>query len=282
MEKRQIGRIIARVAATYGDPVLFERRAKEAAGVIPPEDLWELSEFYHKPPHKPEKAKGDFEGLGEWMEVCQETVFAILYHIGGRALPVVRRAAFGDYDWTQPKAMRVLTRFVNDGVRAEEIVNEFLFELPYMDDPRSREYAEHFLAQMNHDSPELREAVGRAVEEAKERDAVAALRLLESLAEVSPDAARAEEEFLRAVMRGEGVRDRHPLLDGALISLDEEGNEREVIWPYGPPPPDLHRIRAALLLFRLFPEDAEAVREIERFAREHPEAEVRRVLLQYL
>jgi hypothetical protein len=54
----------------------------------------------------------------------------LFFHFGAAALPILRRVAFGDYDWTQGNAIEVLVRLAAVGVDREQIVAELRREFP--------------------------------------------------------------------------------------------------------------------------------------------------------
>ncbi|MCA1594137.1 MAG: hypothetical protein LC754_16225, partial [Acidobacteria bacterium] len=199
LQPKHIKRVIARVAEKFESPEAFDRKAREEAAQFPREDIWELTAFFHNPPDKPDEVRDEFNNLGEWMEVCQDAVFAILYHIGEASLPILDRFAFGTYDWTQVKALRTLCRLANQGIQTEKIVGEILFNLPYLE--QARDQAIYYLAGVKCDLPELKEAIAREIAERQAGDPVAALSIIGNLANVSPEAAKEYADFLRGLMR---------------------------------------------------------------------------------
>jgi len=69
--KSSVGERVARVAASITSPETFHRRARLAAEVLGPRRIAFLPAFFHKPPSIPDEVKDQFQGLGQWMEVCQ-------------------------------------------------------------------------------------------------------------------------------------------------------------------------------------------------------------------
>jgi hypothetical protein len=49
-----------------------------------------------------------------------EAAFEILYNLGEAALPLLRKIAFGEYDWTQGNAIEILRRWAAEGVDREQ------------------------------------------------------------------------------------------------------------------------------------------------------------------
>jgi hypothetical protein len=64
--------------------------------------------------------------------VCQFQAFAILYNLGEAALLLLRKIAFGKYDWTQGNAIDILCRLAAEGVDRERTISELCRELPDM------------------------------------------------------------------------------------------------------------------------------------------------------
>ena len=94
------------------------------------EHLWTLFHLEHTPPA--ELTTGAFPGLGQWMTARQFAIFEIFYNFGHAALPILKRVAFGEYDWTQGNAIEVLCRLAADGVSRQEIVDGLVEHLPMM------------------------------------------------------------------------------------------------------------------------------------------------------
>ncbi len=102
------GEKIAWVTVTINTPDLFYARVTLLAEELDAICLPLLPGFFPHPPTLPAEERSQFSGLGQWMSVCQAAIFAMLYSFREAALPFLRQAAFGVYDWTQARAMEVL------------------------------------------------------------------------------------------------------------------------------------------------------------------------------
>lgn len=131
--KEKTGNAIASVAvSTLESTETFRSKAKLAANELGAECVSVISSFFHTPPKKPAELNGNFEGLGAWMAVCQFATFEILYNLREDALPLLRKVAFGKYDWTQGNAVEILCRLAAEGIEREKIIAELKRELPKM------------------------------------------------------------------------------------------------------------------------------------------------------
>jgi hypothetical protein len=121
---RMTGEKIAWVAVAIDSREEFERRAHQAAQELGPSGIGKLASYFHHPPSKPEEATDRFNGLGEWMDICQAAIFEIYYNSRETALPALRSSACGEYDWTQTRAIGVLCRLAFEGIERDRIAEE--------------------------------------------------------------------------------------------------------------------------------------------------------------
>lgn len=123
--------LVESVAVHRHDPERFTRAAAEVAARLPPTAVEMLATLYHEPSEPPPR-KFDYDrcGLGGWLVAWQFAIFELFYHIGLPALPVLRRTAYGEYDWTQANAVEILVRLAAAGLEREEIVAEIRGEFP--------------------------------------------------------------------------------------------------------------------------------------------------------
>ncbi len=273
---------IAYVAEAIKDHDAFQHRAKDVADKLGPSALAILPAYFHDPPSKPASLSGHFEGLGAWLYVCQQAIFEVFYHLRSASIDLLREVAFGDYDWTQEIALRTLCRFAQEGVESEALIDEICSQLDaFRYEVLMPTVA--YLCGAGVPTPTLKQSLeGLIAEFMADGDPVNVLDVLEQYAEVYPEPAQAYSDFLMGLVRGEGLADRHPVLDGALISTQEDGEE-EVIWgPGGPPPEDIHSIRAAFLLHRIGEEREEVEAYLRRWQAAHPDAEMRARIEAYL
>ena len=108
----------------------FRQRAKIAAGELGPESIDQLSKMFHSEHSPPEELAEKFSGFGFWIAARQFAIFEMYYHFGVDAIPILRRVAYGEYDWTQGNAIEVLCRLAADGINRDEIMDELKQEFP--------------------------------------------------------------------------------------------------------------------------------------------------------
>ena len=102
----------------------FKRGAATKAKSLKPADLRDLESMLYDPPKKPSTYDFEKHGLSGWLSACQFAIFELIYNLGDDALPIVRRIAWGEYDWTQGNAIELLIRFAADGIERKEIIEE--------------------------------------------------------------------------------------------------------------------------------------------------------------
>jgi hypothetical protein len=273
-----VGEKIAWVAASITTPEIFHDRARLAAEELGPRCITYLPAFFHKPPSLPHEVKDQFHGLGEWMAICQAAIFEMLYFFREASLPLLRQVAFGVYDWTQARAIEILCKLALEGIERAQIERELAQALPqlrYETMLRIR----NVLAQLAVVAPQLKAVFHTLIDEYVYDGPAEALNLIEALVFADPPLARGYEAFLRRIMYGELLADRHPILDGAVLELKPDGS---TIIHGTPLPDDFHAIRAALVLLRLVPTDEAVLAALHHWAATHPDEKVRRELGQRL
>lgn len=276
--KSSVGEQIAWVAASITTPETFHSRARLAAEALGPRCIPLLPGFFHKPPPIPDEVKDQFQGLGQWMEVCQAAIFEILFYFREAALALLRQVAFGVYDWTQARAIEILCKLALEGLERQQIEKELAHALPQLRYETVMQ-ARSALAQLAVVAPQLKAAFHALIYEYMQDDPVDALDLIEALAFADPSSVKEYETFLHKLMRGEMLAGRHPILDGAILELKPDGSE---IVHGTPLPDDYHAIRASLVLLRLFPDDETVIGVIRQWAAAHPDEKVRQELRQQL
>ncbi len=278
IERLSVGEKIAWVAAVITTPETFHKRARLATEELGAQCIPLLPSFFHKPPSSPGEAGDQFQGLGQWMAVCQAAIFEMLYYFREASLPLLRQVAFGEYDWTQARAIEILCKFASEGIEREQIDRELAQELPQLRYETVMS-VRSVLAQLTAVAHRLKVAFHALIHEYMQEDPVDALDLIEALASADPPSTRVYEAFLRKLMRGEMLAGRHPILDGHIIEQKPDGSE---IVHGTPLPSDFHPIRATLVLLRLLPDDETIVAEVRRWATIHPDKQVREELRQQL
>ncbi|BDI28806.1 hypothetical protein CCAX7_008570 [Capsulimonas corticalis] len=274
MEKRGVADWIAATASSENKEA-FQDNARKAARALGAKYIDELPPFFHRPPAIPDGQSERFRGLGSWMAACQAAIFEILYMLREPALPLLRKVAFGNYDWTQANAVDILCRFGIEGLEREAIAREIAQNIP---DWRYEliMYSINSLAKFALYAPPVAQALRELIEESIEEDPIDTLSILEPLVQYAPDEARKYTPLLREIMQVHGREQRHPLLDGHVMSFSTVNSvtvENEI---ENPTPQDIHAIRAAFLLRDLIPEDTEAEKNLRSWALHHTNETIRK------
>jgi len=124
---------VARLAALILDSGLsdeFRAQAEKLAGSISEEDVTDLERLFHHPPPEPDTYDFQKHGLGGWISACQFAAFELLYNMGEPAMPLLRKIAWGPYDWTQGNAIEIMLRFAARGIATEAIVEDVKQNFP--------------------------------------------------------------------------------------------------------------------------------------------------------
>ncbi|MBL7982250.1 MAG: hypothetical protein JNL52_10640 [Flavobacteriales bacterium] len=117
------------VARAFEDQQRFTNAARAVAEQLPISEAALLTNSFHQnPPVPPELVPvlSKYGVLGVWMDVCQNAILEVLFHYREQALPILYPIAFGPYDWTQYKAVHVLTRLADAGVQHDEVRSRLL------------------------------------------------------------------------------------------------------------------------------------------------------------
>jgi hypothetical protein len=124
--------LVSSVAVLIDNPEQFSARAAVAAEQLGSSAIAELSTRFHSPPEPPPPGFGyEQRGLCGWLSAWQFAIFELFFQFGAIALPVLRRVAFGEYDWTQGNAVEVLVRLAAAGIQREQIITEVRREFPH-------------------------------------------------------------------------------------------------------------------------------------------------------
>lgn len=97
-----------------------------------------------------------------------------------------------------------------------------------------------------------------------------------------PDIVKSKLEFIKSIARGKGIENRSPILDGAVLSIDKDGNEsysirgEEIEGSFE----EAHRINAAVLFYRLDSTDKEINKLIEYWAKNAKEESHRNMIIE--
>lgn len=279
----ELEKFLIEVAKEFEDKDKFKSAAKKVAFELEFEKAKELPRYFHDNPPEPEslKSKTAKYGLfGVWMNICQDSVFEILYNYKEKAIPTLYSIGFGVYDWTQYKAIDILCRLADEGIQTDEIVkeigdkiNQFRYEavLPSIKS----------LSRISN-NPEVPKIVLNIFEEYSNEDPIDGLHILRVLEKNYSDIVKSKFEFIKSIARGKGIENRSPLLDGAVLSIDKDGNEsysirgEEIEGNFE----ELHRINAAALFYRLDSTDKEINELIEYWAKSAKEESHRNMIIE--
>ena len=272
------------VASAFHDWPVFQERARIAAQELGPECIDFMPGQFHGSATPPPELKSEFPGYGDWMSARQFAIFEILYHFGEASLPLLRQVGFGQYDWTQANAIRILCRLGVNGFQREQISEEVAEAFPTWREETIYNSI-HALSHLAKYSPSLLAQLDTFVKHLATYDSVDALDILGPLAKYNSEYVREHEKMLREIMDEHGMGIRDPLLDGQVV--EERGENGEVIMtaksgPEHPSIPDYHAIRAALILLGLFPDDQETLKKVEWWQQNHPDKNVRKALAECL
>jgi len=281
-KSKDVGEHIAQVASVAGDGDEVSRRAQAAATSLGRQAIAKSRAYFWTPPPKPRGFENRFHGLGEWMSMCQSAIFEIWFHLGDAALEDLRSVAFGAYDWTQAHATTVLCRLALDGIETQRSAEQIALALPGWRYEQVMRVCGR-VGQLAARSEVLQRAYDTLTDGYRDDDPVAAFELIAAAAPWRPGDARARYgDFLRDLMGGAGLEGRTAFNDGHVVT-SADGNA--LVAKGGPTYPqvdDFHRIRAALLLHELLPDDAEVTARLGMWAADHPDEDVRQQLRQIL
>ncbi len=266
--------LLIEVAQEFEDSNKFKEAAQAVANQLEFSSAIALTQYFHQTPPEPEALKSKtrkYGLLGIWISICQNAIFEILYNYKAQAIPTLYSIGFGEYDWTQYKAIDVLCRLANEGIETEAIIKniggkiqDFRYEaaMPSLES----------LATIP-DNNEVSKIILKMFDEYADGDPIDGLYILRLLAFNYPIEAKTKLSFIKAIAKGEGIENRSPFLDGAVVSVDKEGNEtysmggQEIEGTFE----ETHKITAAALYFFLDQEDSEINQLIdfwERHAKE--------------
>ena len=120
------------VAAVVDNEDQFKERAQKAALELDSESIDQLTRLLHSEHTPPKELEEKFPRLGQWIAARQFAIFEVLYQLREAALPVLRRIAFGEYDWTQGNAIEILCRLAAQGVDRHGVIEDLKSHLGSM------------------------------------------------------------------------------------------------------------------------------------------------------
>lgn len=278
----EVGQHIARVAAAADEPEEFSRRAAQSAATLGRKAIRKSRPYFWSPPRKPDELQGRFEGLGEWMAVCQAAIFEIWFHLGKVALADLRRVAFGLYDWTQANATDILCRLARDGLETAQTAEQIAKALPAWRYEQVMRVCRS-VAELAARSPVLQDAYEQIIDEYRSRDPIDGFELIAAAVKFSRERMKHRySDFLRGLSDGIGLEGRTAYDDGHVVPTGDGKGITARSGPTYPQLEDFHKIRAAILLHELQPDDADITTRLERWASDHPDDGVRSQLRKIL
>lgn len=272
---------LLQVAQEFEDEIEFKSAAKRVAYQLEFEKAIELLRYFHDNPPEPESLKSKtakYGMFGVWMSICQDSVFEILYNYKEKAIPTLYSIGFGDYDWTQYKAIDILCRFAGEGIQTNEIVkdigdkiNHFRYEAVF---PSIESLS------LISDNPEIPKIILNLFEKYSNDDLIDGLHILRILLKNYPDNVKSKLAFIKSIALGKGIENRSPLLDGAVLSIDKDRNESYSIRGERIEEnfEESHRINAATLFYQLDSSDIEINELINHWEKNAKEESHRRMV----
>jgi len=252
--------LLIEVAREFEDENRFNEVAKNVASKLEFSRAKSLTRYFHNNPPEPDtlKSKTSKYGiLGVWMDICQNSIFEILFNYKEQAIPTLYSIGFGKYDWTQYKAIDVLCRLANEGIQTTEIIKDIGDEIQSFRYEAVFPSLESLSTIPNNE--EVPKIILRVFDEYSKDDPIDGLDILRILAINYPDKVKSKLSFIKEIAKGQGIENRSPLLDGAILAIDEEGNEsysiggEEIQENFE----EVHRINAAVLYYHIDSEDKE-------------------------
>lgn len=212
------------------------------------------------------------------MSVCQAAIFEIWFHLGQDALKDLRSVAFGFYDWTQANATEVLCRLALNGVETEQTAAQIAKALPEWRYEQVMRVCGR-VAELATRSDMLLQAYDKLIDEYRHGDPVDGFELVSAAARFSPTHVKARYgDFLRRLMAGSGLENRTAFDDGHVVTTEDGKGVIAQSGPTYPQVEDFHRLRAAVLLHALLPDDDEVTGQLQTWSVNHPADNVRREL----
>lgn len=128
LSNEELGKLIAETAAQIDFRDVFTEKAMQASERLQEDDIPRMKAFFHESPPEPGDAQTSiYSGgriLGVWMSACQDAIFEICYHSREKAIRFLYDIGFGIYDWTQWKALHVLIRFAEEGLKSDQFLRD--------------------------------------------------------------------------------------------------------------------------------------------------------------
>ena len=249
--------LVGWVASASAINEVFRQRAIEAAGQLNHQQIEDLPLYFYYPnnPHKPKEAKDKFTGLGDWQFASQIAIFEIFYNRPEISLPLIRKYAFGEYDWTQTHAIYVLCRLAADGIiDPEKTVNELIAFFPRMTYETEHTTIDK-LSLIKPAPPNLVQFIKERIEKDETIDQAGIdLGTLIALVRVAPEEAKIYRSALEDKINGK---------------FELESNQKV---------PSFEQLQAMVVVSMIYPEELEIHSTLLNWMKNHPDATIRRGL----
>jgi len=129
-DEHQLTEVVTSIAVLIDDRSAFRTAASQAAKKLQANAAEVLATRFHSAPDPPSGFEFEERGLTGWLSAWQFAIFELYFNLGESALPVLRRVAYGEYDWTQGNAIEVLCRIAAKGIDRTSILSELKREFP--------------------------------------------------------------------------------------------------------------------------------------------------------
>ncbi len=277
----ELENLLIEVAKEFEDENKFQKAAYDVANKLEFNRAKELTKYFHKNPPEPEtlhSATQKYGFFGVWMNICQNAILEILFNYKEQAIPTLYSIGFGEYDWTQYKAIDVLCRLAKEGIETEDTIKKIGDEIQDFRYEAVMPSLESLSSIPN--NKEVSKIILKIFDEYSKGDPIEGLYILRLLTLNYPNEVKNKLSFIKAIAQGKGIENRSPLLDGAVLSVDEEKKEtysldgEEIQGNFE----EIHKIRAAGLYFFLDDEDNE-INQLIDFWEHHAKEESHRNMI---
>ncbi|APW63489.1 hypothetical protein BSF38_05060 [Paludisphaera borealis] len=129
-----VDRAVMSVALLVDDEAAFRAKAREVAERLGSSAIPKLRWRFHRSTAAPPGFTIRERGLTAWMSYWQFAIFEIVYNFREQALPMLRKVAFGEYDWTQGNAIEVMCRLAAEGIDRDRTLADLKKKMPGMRD----------------------------------------------------------------------------------------------------------------------------------------------------
>lgn len=255
----------------------YKEKIKSIAEKIESDEIINLTNYFYKNfLEYPKEIKNHMKALGAWIELKQNIIFSIFEEIGEPAVPTLKIIAFGKYDWTQIRALQVLCIFAEKGIHKSEIIKDII---KHLDEFRYETYISVIVDffPMISNSELIKDTLKNEISKMfmDNEDIIDIYDAINALSHYEKESGKEYFSFLYDLAFGKGLEDRNPILDGAVISRDESGNE-SVSWVGREAPvKEEHKMNAALLCFYIEPENKDIYNLLDNWAKIHEDERTR-------